>query len=172
MHEVERCAESSRSGTCCNTTSWWEMFAHHAGIDVVMHCADDGSDDMTLGVGDFVANFWHETFSTERVDGRTYTSFASVLLRLAVTLHACDNDETFIHDADEFALFGRAFLDSAVTRSLPGVSVVCPVAEIAGEFHYLVRGSGVVVPWSVMGDSRDSVEVCAECASHSVGGAL
>lgn len=64
-----------------------------------------------------------------------------------------------MHEVERCAEFSRS-----------GVSVVCPVAEIAGEFHYLVSGSGVVVPWSVMGDGRESVEVCAECASHLVGG--
>lgn len=46
-------------------------------------------------------------------------------------------------------------------------AIVCPVSEIAGPVHSFVPGSGVVVPWSVMGDSRQTVEVCADCGEHS-----
>lgn len=40
----------------------------------------------------------------------------------------------------------------------------CPVGEIANDPHTFKPGSGVVVEWSVMGDPRTSVEVCADCA--------
>lgn len=41
---------------------------------------------------------------------------------------------------------------------------LCPVAEIAGDIHHFVVGTGVRVEWHVMGDTRTEVEVCASCA--------
>lgn len=43
--------------------------------------------------------------------------------------------------------------------------VACPVGDLSGVLHTFRAGSGVVVPWSVMGDRRDCVEVCRRCAS-------
>lgn len=48
-------------------------------------------------------------------------------------------------------------------------AVVCPVSEIAGPVHSFDPATGVVVPWSVMGDIRETVTVCADCAEHSDG---
>lgn len=48
-------------------------------------------------------------------------------------------------------------------------AVACPVSEVAGPVHLFVPGSGVVVSWSVMGDTRQTVEVCADCGEHSEG---
>lgn len=42
-------------------------------------------------------------------------------------------------------------------------TVQCPVGEVACSPHSYERGTGVIVEWSVMGDSRTSVEVCTEC---------
>ena len=43
----------------------------------------------------------------------------------------------------------------------------CPVSDLSGPVHYFDVGTGVLVPWSVMGDSRDRVTVCPLCAEHS-----
>ena len=44
----------------------------------------------------------------------------------------------------------------------------CPVSLIAGDPHLYLPGTGAVVPWHIMGDTRDSIEVCAYCATHSL----
>ena len=46
---------------------------------------------------------------------------------------------------------------------LPEV-VRCPVSDLSGPVHYFDADTGVSVPWDVMGDSRDRVTVCLECA--------
>lgn len=43
-------------------------------------------------------------------------------------------------------------------------NTLCPVSELAGEDHYFQTGSGQVIEWDVMGDSRTELEVCASCA--------
>ena len=55
----------------------------------------------------------------------------------------------------------RRAIANAATEALRDL---CPVSAIAGPVHSFVPGSGVVVPWSVMGDDRQAVEVCADCA--------
>lgn len=62
----------------------------------------------------------------------------------------------------------RQAMANAATKAL---WELCPVSDIAGPVHLFVSGSGVVVPWSVMGDDRGTVEVCADCGKHSEGGA-
>ena len=47
-------------------------------------------------------------------------------------------------------------------------TVRCPVSDIAGPDHYYNVGTGVIMPWDVMGDDRSSVEVCADCAANCV----
>jgi hypothetical protein len=50
-------------------------------------------------------------------------------------------------------------LDSMAAQLVP-----CPAGEMGGASrHTFVKGSGVVVSWSVMGDIRDMVEVCPAC---------
>lgn len=44
------------------------------------------------------------------------------------------------------------------------VRVACPVGDLAGLPHDYVVGTGAVVMWDVLGDSRDVVEVCRVCA--------
>jgi len=46
-------------------------------------------------------------------------------------------------------------------RRLVSSSSLCPVGELVGEPHRFA--AGVVVEWSVFGDSRDRVEVCRDC---------
>lgn len=41
---------------------------------------------------------------------------------------------------------------------------LCPVGEVAIDRHYYVVGTGKVVEWHIMGDSRTEVEVCSMCA--------
>lgn len=41
--------------------------------------------------------------------------------------------------------------------------VACPVGDLVDSPHYLTLGSGVIVDWSVFGDRRTMVEVCADC---------
>lgn len=43
----------------------------------------------------------------------------------------------------------------------------CPVGKLAGGRHTFPTGSGIDVPWSVMGDSRTTATVCPSCAEHS-----
>ena len=43
-------------------------------------------------------------------------------------------------------------------------AVRCPVGDIAGVPHTFRAGSGVVVSWDILGDSRGRVEVCGRCA--------
>lgn len=42
--------------------------------------------------------------------------------------------------------------------------VRCPVSDLAGPEHYFQRGTGVVIEWDVMGDDRQTVTVCPDCA--------
>jgi hypothetical protein len=44
---------------------------------------------------------------------------------------------------------------------------ICPVSLITGDHHSFISESGIEVPWSVMGDPRDSVTVCPSCAAHT-----
>lgn len=46
----------------------------------------------------------------------------------------------------------------------------CPVGEIANDPHVYKSGFGVVVEWSVMGDSRTFVTVCPDCAEGVLNG--
>jgi len=39
----------------------------------------------------------------------------------------------------------------------------CPVGDLVDSPHHLEPGSGVIVDWSVFGDRRTMVEVCADC---------
>ena len=41
---------------------------------------------------------------------------------------------------------------------------ICPVSEVIGEDHYFIAGTGKIVQWDIMGDSRAEVEVCLSCA--------
>ena len=45
--------------------------------------------------------------------------------------------------------------------------VACPVSDLTGERHTFTPGSGIQVPWAVMGDPRESVVVCPNCGSHA-----
>jgi hypothetical protein len=54
-------------------------------------------------------------------------------------------------------------LDSMAAQLVP-----CPAGELVGAPHSFRAGSGVVVPWSVMGDGRGVVTVCPSCAVNSV----
>ena len=55
----------------------------------------------------------------------------------------------------------RALIDEIATIRRP---VLCPVSELTGEAHHFIPGTGRVVEWDVMGDSRHTVEVCQSCA--------
>jgi len=43
--------------------------------------------------------------------------------------------------------------------------VWCPVGEISNARHSYVNGTGEVIDWDVMGDERQSVTVCVNCAN-------
>lgn len=58
----------------------------------------------------------------------------------------------------------RALFDEILNVRKP---VACPVGDVACDPHTFVKGTGVVVPWDVLGDPRHSVEVCASCADIS-----
>jgi predicted amidophosphoribosyltransferase len=49
---------------------------------------------------------------------------------------------------------------------MTGALVVCPVSDLVGPEgrHTFPTGAGVVIPWHVMGDERQTVEVCPACA--------
>lgn len=40
----------------------------------------------------------------------------------------------------------------------------CPVGELVGDPHTFSPSESVTVEWDVLGDSRQTVRVCAECA--------
>ena len=40
----------------------------------------------------------------------------------------------------------------------------CALGMMTGEWHRYPSGTGQVIPWDVMGDSRTELEVCASCA--------
>ena len=44
------------------------------------------------------------------------------------------------------------------------VRSACPAGDLVGDPHTYVIGTGAVVVWDVLGDSRDVVEVCRSCA--------
>jgi hypothetical protein len=39
----------------------------------------------------------------------------------------------------------------------------CSVGDMTGKWHRYPSGTGQVVPWDVMGDTRTEVEVCSSC---------
>lgn len=92
--------------------SWWDMFAKHSGIDVMVldEAQSKSFDRVTLLVGDFVANCWDETFTTENVGGVTFSGLSMLLGRLAVVLHCVDNNVTPVGDVSEFVASFRSFL--------------------------------------------------------------
>lgn len=61
---------------------------------------------------------------------------------------------------------GALLLCPARIRATRSTVVVCPVSDIAGPVHTFTAGTGVVIPWDVMGDARETVTVCRECASR------
>lgn len=44
----------------------------------------------------------------------------------------------------------------------------CPVGDLTGHRHKYEPGTGVVIPWDVVGDPRSGVEVCLPCHVASI----
>lgn len=61
-----------------------------------------------------------------------------------------------------------ADLERARVRAvdLSGWLVECPAGAISGVPHAFTPGTGVRVPWDILGDPRGSVVVCRECAGR------
>lgn len=46
----------------------------------------------------------------------------------------------------------------------------CLIGDVTGQPHGFKKGTGVMVPWDVMGDARSAVEVCRSCADQTESG--